>query len=76
MSKQIFQETLTKEFEQLFTLPNYAMAKARYTPEELAAKFTNGLIDGSSSKDGDGVKRTCKKLGIKYTYSAIKQYLA
>jgi len=25
--------------------------------------------------NGEGIKRTCKALGIKYTYSSIKSYL-
>ena len=30
---------------------------------------------GSYNKDGLAIKWTCKELGIKYTYSAINQYL-
>ncbi len=30
--------------------------------------MTRGLINGSASKDGEGITRTCKVLGIKHTY--------
>ena len=52
------------------------MAASRYTPQELAEKMTRGLINGSASKDGEGITRTCKVLGIKHTYKAIKAFLS
>lgn len=74
-NRERFQTVLTDQYRQLFTLPEYAMAAARHTPEAMAAKFTQGLIDNTSSNEGDGVKRTCKALGIKPTYKAIREYL-
>lgn len=74
-NKQRFVTILTDQYTQLFALPEYKMAAVRYNPAAMAEKFTNGLIDGSSSNNGDGVKRTCKALGIKCTYKAIKEYL-
>lgn len=38
-------------------------------------KIATGLLDGSASKDGDGVKRTCAVFGIKHTYNAIYKFL-
>lgn len=73
--RERFETVLTEQYRALFELPDYAMAAARYTPEALAAKFTAGLIDGTASNDGDGVKRTCKALGIKPTYKAIREFL-
>lgn len=75
MNKKRFQIVLTDQYAQLFSLPEYAMAAARYTPAQLAEKMTNGLLTGTANKDGDGIKRTCKALGIKHTYSAIKLFL-
>ena len=66
---------LTDQYDQLFNSPEYAMAAARYTPDGLARKMTLGLIEGTANKDGEGIKRTCKTLGIAYTYKAIKQFL-
>jgi hypothetical protein len=38
--------------------------------------MTQFLKDGTgANKDGEGVKRTCKILGIKHTYKAIQTYL-
>jgi hypothetical protein len=33
------------------------------------------LVRGSYNKDGYAIHRTCKELGIKYTYKAINAYL-
>ena len=74
-NKDRFQTVLTDQYRQLFESAAFAMCAARYTPEQLAEKFTQGLMDGTASNDGDGVKRTCKALGIKSTYKAIKEYL-
>lgn len=71
-----FQTALTEAYRALFQMPDYTMVAARYTPEALAEKFTAGLLDGSASNDGDGVKRACKACGIKPTYKAIRQYLS
>ena len=74
-NKKRFQIVLTGQYEYLFSLPNYAIAAARYTPAQLAEKMVTGLLDGSADKDGEGIKRTCKALGIKQTYTAIKLFL-
>ena len=70
-----FKTILTDQYTQLFETPDYAMAKSRYTPEGLAHKMTIGLHAGTADKDGEGIKRTCKALGIKHTYKAIREYL-
>lgn len=71
-----FQTELTAHYVQLFKLPEYAIARTSgHTPATLAAKMTEGLRAGSASKDGLGIKRTCKALGIKCTYAAIQEYL-
>ena len=70
-----FTEALTAAYVELFETPEYAMAKARYTPQSLAEKMTEGLIGGTADKGGDGVKRVCKELGIANTYKAIREYL-
>lgn len=72
---QHFRDVLAAQYRELFTTPEYSMAAARMTPEALATRMTDGLISGAANKDGDGIKRTCKALGIKYTYAAIKNYL-
>ena len=74
-NRETFTATLAAQYRDLFALPDYAMAAARYTPESLAEKMTAGLLVGGSSKDGDGIKRACKALGVKHTYKAIIAYL-
>ena len=66
---------LTGQFELCLETDEYAMAKSRYTPEELAEKMTSGLLNGTADKDGKAIRNTCKVLGLKNTYKAIKEYL-
>lgn len=56
--------------------PEYAYSASRTTPHDLARKMTIGLDTGSANKDGDGIKRTCRELGIPHTYKAIRAYLS
>ena len=37
--------------------------------------MTKGLTNGSASKDGEGIKKTCERLKIKHTYKAIREFL-
>lgn len=76
MSMKEFQTTLAGEYARLFASdPRYAYVATRATPEELAQRMSFGLLKGGASKDGEGIKSTCKALGIKYTYKAIRDYL-
>jgi len=69
---------LTKQYAALYESDpaTYSMAKARYSPAALAEKMAMGLKKRDANKDGKGIKRTCKTLGVKHTYSAIETYLA
>jgi hypothetical protein len=71
-----FIPTLTAEYVRLFQTPEYAMAAARYSPEFMAVKMARGLLTGAASKDGEGIRNTCKALGIKHTYKAIHAHFA
>ena len=71
-----FEATLAAQYRRLFETAEYAMAAARHTPEGLAHKMTSGLAAGTANKDGDGIRNTCKLLGIPYTYKAIRGCLA
>lgn len=75
MSRTMFETTLAAQYAELFTTEDYAMAAARYTPEALAAKITAGLALGNADKTGTGVRRTCKILDIRPTYTAIAAYI-
>lgn len=72
---QKFVTTLTAEYIRLFQTPQYASAAKLHTPASMAEKFTAGLALGTVQKDGEGVRNTCKALGIKNTYKAIKEFL-
>lgn len=75
-NRERFIEQLTLEYRRLFETPDYAFSARVTTPEHLAVKMTDGLLAGTANKDGEGIKRTCKVLGIPYTYAGIKTYLA
>ena len=66
---------LELEYGELFKHPDYSVAARLHTPTTLAWKMTDGLEKGTANKDGEGIKRTCKALGIAYTYKAIAEYL-
>jgi hypothetical protein len=53
----------------------YSLAAQRYSPSGLAEKMTMSLKKREGDKDGEGIKRTCKALGIPHTYKAIEAYL-
>lgn len=72
----LFAGTLERHYTDLFANDSeYAYVASKTTPKELARKMTIGLSTGQASKDGDGIQRTCKELGIKYTYKAIREFL-
>lgn len=45
------------------------------TIPRLAVRMTRGLLTGSANKDSLPIKRTCKTLDVKHTYSALRAYL-
>lgn len=45
------------------------------TIPELAVRMTDGLVTGAANKDSAPIKRACKALGIKHTYTAIREYV-
>lgn len=73
-----FETALREAYTDLFANnPDYAYSAAHTTPEVLAAKMTAGLqVHNGANKDGDGIKRACKAMGIKHTYAAIRGFLA
>ena len=73
-----FQTTLAGHYAELFASKpdEYAYAASLHTPESLAAKMTASMAADNANKDGEGIKRTCKSLGIKHTYAALRAYFA
>jgi hypothetical protein len=72
----VFELHLSRAYEDLFANdPEYQLAASRYRPSELACKMTLGLAKGDANKDGEGIRRACKAVGIKHTYKAIREYL-
>ncbi len=74
-AKYKFTVILADQYQQLFELPQYTAAARKHLPLGLAEKMVAGILDGTASIDGDGIKRTCKALGIKNTHKAIKEFL-
>lgn len=75
-NRNTFENHLRAAYEDLFVNdPEYNYVSERTTPQELASKIVVLLADGNANKDGKGIKRACKAVGIKHTYKAIKEYL-
>ena len=73
-NKQLFEQTLTTEYKTLYaTDPKYSTFTI--SPEDLAKQMTHTMFRGTGNKEGKGIKRACKTLGINYTYKAIKEFL-
>ncbi len=73
-------ETFVKEYEKQLTIAvqdhpkmyGYGVDRVPAVVKAMTAAFKG---DRAFSKDGPAMLATCKKLGIKYTYTAIKEYL-
>lgn len=92
MSKEKFVATYTSELVARYANDEAYMAYLRSVPwvrngglsgqptpyilERLAMRMTDGMLAGTADKDGDAIKATCKALGIKHTYKAIKEFCA
>lgn len=72
-----FETILSDQYRHLYAAKpsEYSLAMKRFTPEQLAQQMTRALADGAANKDGEGIANTCKALGIKPTYKAIRAYL-
>jgi hypothetical protein len=74
-NKQRFEQTLADCYRELFiTDPEYSYSAATISPESLARKITDGLHRGTANKDGEGIKRACKAMGINQSYKAIQAF--
>ncbi len=72
----LFKGELETVYTELFERDaRYLYSRTNTTPKALAEKMTTGLLTGAASKDGQGIKSVCKKLGIKPTYKEIKLFL-
>lgn len=71
-----FKIILSDQYSQLFKNKEYALAAKLQTPESLANKMTDGILEGTAGHDGKGIKNTCKALGLKCTLKDIKEYLS
>jgi thermostable 8-oxoguanine DNA glycosylase len=47
---------------------------APVTISSIALKMIAALERGSYNKDSKAIKRTCKEIGIRYTYRAIREF--
>jgi len=73
---QAFTDRLAIVYEDLFRNdPEYFYSASKTTPSALAHKMALGLDNGTANKDGEGIRRTCKHLGIPHSYKAIRAYL-
>ncbi len=76
-NRERFQAELVRQYTDLFSSgdPDYAYAAKMGTPEKLAKQMTDALSIGSANKEGKGIRRACKALGVAYTYKGIREFL-
>lgn len=74
-NQEYFKNALTAVYADLFANdPEYAYSASRITPAELADKMTRGILSGSANHTGTGIRRACKKVGIKHTRKAMCEF--
>jgi len=76
-----FAEIYTEELQRAVAAhPDEYWLHAGETPDAYAArvapKMVYAFIKGGANKDGHAMKATCKRLGIKHTYTAINDFLS
>lgn len=71
-----FTATLAYQYHRLFKRPAFSDLARKYTPEQLAERVTGELLAGTGDMSGEGIRRTCKALGIECTLGGIAAYLA
>lgn len=75
--RERFQIVLTGQYEHFHKHDaRYAYVAQNLTPAQHAEKMVAALATHGADKDGDAVKATCKALGVKHTYKAIREFLA
>lgn len=75
-NRDTFRAHLEAAYTDLFaTDPEYAYVASRTTPAALAERMTASLEKGTANKDGEGIRRACRAVGIRHTYRAITAYL-
>ncbi len=70
--RERFEIILTGQLERTMS----PAASEMYTPTEFAKLLTSTAAIGCADIKGPAVKATCKALGIKNTYKAIKEFLS
>ncbi len=73
-NKEVFLNKLLTAYTELFQLPHYALVASRNTPEQLAEKMLEGILNGTANYAGEGVAVVCKQLKIKPGFSTIKKF--
>lgn len=67
----VYESELREEMLRHPEMYRYTLAQL---PEYLP-RFRQGFLDGNLSIGSPTIRRTCKRLGIKHTYHAIKNFL-
>ena len=70
-----FMKVYTEELQRIVEeYPDEYPWGGRTPVAHVAARMKDAMIVGSYNKDGRAFKATCKRLGIKYTYKAIREF--
>ena len=72
-----FMTVYEKHLEQCVTeLPDRYAWVGKLTVRVVVDRMRPAIVGGTFDKGSEAFKRTCKELGIKHTYKAIKAFLA
>lgn len=76
MSYQLFQAVYRASLTQaLRDNPIEYAWPADHIPQ-IAERMADGLLNGRANKDGEAIRRTCRLLGIKHSYRAIRAFMS
>ena len=74
MVERFYDEYVDQLTAEITAPPDEYRYPVTYAPM-VARKMVLALAKGTANKDSRAIRRTCRKLGIPYTYKAIRDYL-
>lgn len=76
MDEQTITSTAKERFSTVYLARYNDLAAQGILPAGKGQKMLDSIIAGTASIDGPACKATCKALGIKNTYKALREFFA
>lgn len=74
-AKEFFDTYLPELQKEVEAHPDMYLLSVKDNIELVARRMVRAFLAGSANKDSRAIRRTCSKLGIKYTYQGIRGFL-